>query len=250
MLKIEGLEAKITEGDQVLKGVDLTLNAGEIHAIMGPNGSGKSTLSNVLMGHPEYEVTSGNVYLDGEDLLGLSTDERAQRGVFLAFQYPVSIPGVSVLNFLQTVMNVQRKKRQESLLDAYEVIQRAEMACAKVGLDKSFLQRPLNDGFSGGEKKRTEILQMLMLRPRCIIMDETDSGLDIDSLKLVAQACKILQDDSRVFLIVTHYKRLLEYIQPNRVHVFIGGKVIRSGDKSLADDLELTGYSIDAADGV
>ena len=243
MLKIQGLEARVVNGEKVLHGVHLEIKPGEIHAIMGPNGSGKSTLSNVIMGHPDYEVEAGSMYLDGEDLVQKTPDERALMGVFLAFQYPVSIPGVSVLNFLQTVMNVQRKKKGENLLDAYEIIQRAEMACAKVGLEKSFLQRSLNDGFSGGEKKRTEVLQMLMLRPKLVIMDETDSGLDIDSLKLVASACKALADESRSFLVVTHYKRLLEHLAPNKVHVFIDGVVKRSGDMMLANELERSGYA-------
>ncbi|MEC8460661.1 MAG: Fe-S cluster assembly ATPase SufC [Pseudomonadota bacterium] len=242
MLSIKHLNAQIVEGDQILKQMSLELQPGEVHAIMGPNGSGKSTLSSVLMGHPGYEVTSGQVIYQNQDLLQMSVDERALAGVFLAFQYPMSIPGVSVLNFLQTVVNVQRKKKNESLLDAYEIIQKAELACARVGLDKSFLSKSLNEGFSGGEKKRVEVIQMLMLNPKLIIMDETDSGLDIDSIKKVSEAVSFMRDGSRSFLIVTHYKRILDTIKPDKVHVFHDGHIIQTGDMALADRLEQEGY--------
>ena len=243
MLTIKALKAKIVEGEEVLQGVDLDISQGQVHAIMGPNGSGKSTLSNVLMGNSDYEVLSGSVTFDGQDLLALSPDERAHAGLFMAFQYPVSIPGVSVLNFLQTVINLKRKRNNQPLLDAYDLIKKAEQACDRVGLDKAFLKRPLNDGFSGGEKKRMEVVQMMMLEPRLIIMDETDSGLDIDSLKHVSDAISYLNDGSRSFLVVTHYKRLLEHINPDSVHVFYKGRIIKSGDSSLADVLEAKGYA-------
>ena len=242
MLTIRGLCADVTDKDEILKGVNLSVNAGEVHAVMGPNGSGKSTLSNVLSGHPDYSVRSGEVLYCDQNLFEMSADERAVGGIFMAFQYPISLPGVTVLHFLQTIMNQQRKARGEQLLDAYEVIQRAEQAAKMVGLDPIFLERALNDGFSGGEKKRCEVLQMLLLQPKLIILDETDSGLDIDALKIVGQAVDHLRDKSRSFLVVTHYQRLLDYVVPDHVHVMLNGKFVQSGDRELAKKLEQDGY--------
>ena len=242
MIKIQDLHAKLDNDKTILRGVNLAINPGEIHAVMGPNGSGKSTLSNVLTGHPDYAVSSGSINYEGKDLLAMSPDERAVAGVFMAFQYPVSLPGVSTLHFLQTVINHQRKARGENLWDAYEVIQKAEQACQLVGLPVSFLERPLNDGFSGGEKKRCEVLQMLLLKPKLIILDETDSGLDIDALKMVGKAVAHLRDDVRSFLVVTHYQRLLNHVVPDHVHIMLQGKLVQSGGQDLARKLEDQGY--------
>lgn len=242
MIRIEQLHAGVKDGVDVLKGVDLHVPAGQVHAIMGPNGSGKSTLANVLMGNEGYVVSSGDIFFSGQSILSMSTDQRALEGLFMAFQYPVSIPGITLLSFLQTVINFQRKKKGLGLWDAYEVIQNAENACKKVGLDRSFLSRSMNEGFSGGEKKRVEVLQMLLLKPRFIIMDETDSGLDIDSLKRVADTVNILRSDERSFLIVTHYKRILDHVKPDCVHVFKAGKIAYSGGMEVADQLEKDGY--------
>ncbi|MEC8063961.1 MAG: Fe-S cluster assembly ATPase SufC [Pseudomonadota bacterium] len=243
MIKIQSLRASVQEkNDAILQGVDLHLEAGEVHAIMGPNGSGKSTLSNVLTGHPDYNVESGSIEFMGQDLLAMSPEERACAGVFMAFQYPISLPGVSTLHFLQTVMNHQRKIRGETLLDAFEVISRAEHACKLVGLPNSFLERPLNDGFSGGEKKRCEVLQMLLLQPKLVILDETDSGLDIDALQMVGKAVDHLRDKTRSFLVVTHYQRLLNHIIPDQVHIMLAGKMVQSGGQELAKKLEQQGY--------
>lgn len=242
MLDIRGLQASVVGKGPILRGVDLQIPAGEIHAVMGPNGSGKSTLSNVLSGHPDYVVDAGSVQMLGEDLLEKEPQERAINGLYMAFQYPVSLPGVSVLHFLQTVLNHQRKQRGESLLDAYEVIQRAEQACSLVGLPTSFMERALNDGFSGGEKKRCEVLQMLLLKPKMIIMDETDSGLDIDALKMLGRAVDFLRSQERSFLVVTHYQRLLDHVVPDKIHVMLQGSVVESGSADLAKKLEKEGY--------
>lgn len=242
MLDIQGLQASVSGKGPILHGVNLTVPAGEIHAIMGPNGSGKSTLSNVLSGHPDYVVDAGSVHMHGQDLLAKEPEQRAVDGLYMAFQYPVSLPGVSVLHFLQTILNHQRKQRGENLLDAYEVIQQAEQACGLVGLPTSFLERALNEGFSGGEKKRCEILQMLLLKPKLIILDETDSGLDIDALKMVGHAVDFLRSQDRSFLVVTHYQRLLDHVVPDRVHVMLQGAIVESGPAALAQKLEKEGY--------
>ena len=242
MIKIQNLHAKLENDKTILHGVDLTIRPGEIHAVMGPNGSGKSTLSNVFTGHPDYKVSSGSIDYFGQDLLNMSPDERAIAGVYMAFQYPVSLPGVTTLLFLQTIINHQRKARGDTLWDAYEVIQKAEQACKLVGLPTSFLERPLNEGFSGGEKKRCEVLQMLILKPKLIILDETDSGLDIDALKMVGKAVALLRDDVRSFLVVTHYQRLLNHVVPDHVHIMHGGQLVQSGGQDLARKLEDQGY--------
>jgi Fe-S cluster assembly ATP-binding protein len=237
MLKIENLRAEI-EGQEILKGLDLEINKGEIHAIMGPNGSGKSTLSNVLMGHPRYEVTGGSITFEGEDVMELEPDERAKLGMFLAFQYPSEVPGVSVANFLRTAVNSVRET-QLSPMDMYKLLQE------KMGImqmDFKFAERYLNEGFSGGEKKRNEILQMLMLDPSLAIMDETDSGLDIDALQVVAKGVNELRGPDFSAMIITHYQRILRYIEPDYVHVMLDGRLVTSGGKELADQLEENGY--------
>ena len=244
LLKIENLHAVVAEdGTEILKGVDLTLNAGEIHAIMGPNGSGKSTLSKVLAGHPAYEVTEGSVLYKGQDLLELEPDERAQAGVFLAFQYPVEIPGVSVANFLR--MAVQSKNPDEEL-DIFDFQEKLMEAMELLEMDPSFAERSVNDGFSGGEKKRNEILQMAMLEPTLAIMDETDSGLDIDALRVVSNGVNKLHAarPEMTILMITHYQRLLNYIKPQFVHVMANGRVVQSGGPELALELEAQGYEL------
>lgn len=244
MLKIKNLYAGVKDGQGVLNGIDLDIGKGQVHAIMGPNGSGKSTLSHVLADHPEYEVTKGELIWEGDkNLLDYPADKRSVEGVFLSFQYPVSLPGVSVLSFLQAIINNKRKALGQSLLDAYEVIQKTEQAIKIVGLDSSFLQRSLNDGFSGGEKKRCELLQMILLQPKLCILDEVDSGLDIDALKMLSAGVDTIRDDSRSFIVVTHYQRLLNYIKPDFVHVMIKGKIVASGGAELALELEKKGYS-------
>ena len=245
ILKIEDLHARVAEGEEaeILKGVDLEIDVGKIHAIMGPNGSGKSTLAKVLAGHPAYEVTQGSVEFRGEDLLEMEADERAQAGVFLAFQYPVEIPGVSIANFLRTA--VQAKKGDEEV-DLFEFQQQLMDRMALLEMDPAFAQRSVNQGFSGGEKKRNEILQLAMLEPTLAIMDETDSGLDIDALKVVADGVTKLhaeREDEMGILLITHYQRLLNYIVPDFVHVMIDGRIAQSGGPELAEQLEAEGYA-------
>jgi Fe-S cluster assembly ATP-binding protein len=237
MLKIENLRIEI-DGNEIVKGLDLEVGIGEIHAIMGPNGSGKSTLANVLMGHPRYEVIDGSVTFEGEDVLELEPDERAKLGMFLAFQYPSEVPGVSVANFLRTAVNSVREV-ELSPMGMYKLLQEK---MAVMQMDPKFAERYLNEGFSGGEKKRNEILQMLMLEPRLAIMDETDSGLDIDALQVVARGVNELRGPEFSAVIITHYQRILRYIQPDRVHVMLDGRLVTSGGKELADVLEDKGY--------
>ncbi len=241
MLEIKNLHASI-ENKPILKGVNLTINPGEVHAIMGPNGSGKSTLGNVLSGRDGYEVTDGSVTFCGKDLLTLLPEERAIAGLFLAFQYPVEIPGVNNTYFLKAAVNNARKARGKEELDAFDFMSLAKEKMKLVGLDQSFLNRGVNQGFSGGEKKRNEILQMLLLEPTLGLLDETDSGLDIDALQMVAQGVNYLRSNERSFVMITHYQRLLDYIVPDFVHVFAHGQIIRSGDKNLALELEEKGY--------
>jgi Fe-S cluster assembly ATP-binding protein len=243
MLTIEGLRASV-EGREILKGVDLTVRAGEVHAIMGPNGSGKSTLAGVLAGRPEYEVTGGKVLLEGKDLLAMEPEERAREGVFLAFQYPVEIPGVSNTYFLKAALNAIRTHRGEDELDAFEFLQLVREKMKLVEMDESLLNRPVNEGFSGGEKKRNEIFHMAVLEPRLAILDETDSGLDIDALKVVAGGVDTMRSPDRAFLVITHYQRLLNYIVPDVVHVLVDGRIVRSGGKELALELEAQGYAV------
>jgi Fe-S cluster assembly ATP-binding protein len=241
LLDINGLRANA--GDrEILKGIDLTVMPGEVHAVMGPNGSGKSTLAQVLAGNPAYEVTGGEVVYNGENLLELEPEERAQRGVFLAFQYPVEIPGVSNAYFLRAAYNEIRKARGEEEVDPLEFAELMDERLAMIGMDPSMLNRSVNTGFSGGEKKRNEILQMAVLQPRLGILDETDSGLDIDALRTVSDGVNRLRTDDRSFIVVTHYQRLLNYIVPDRVHVLAGGRIVRSGGKELALELEERGY--------
>lgn len=241
MLKIRGLKAEV-EGNEILRGIDLEVNKGEIHAIMGPNGSGKSTLANVLAGREEYEVTAGEVLYDGQDLLDMAPEDRARAGVFMAFQYPVEIPGVTMSNFLKTALNELREHRGEAKLDAMEFFTLVREKLALVKMDEKFLSRSINEGFSGGEKKRNEIFQMAVLEPRLSIMDETDSGLDIDAMKIVSDGVNKLRNKENAIIIVTHYQRLLNYIVPDFVHVLVDGRIVKSGDKELALKLEAEGY--------
>jgi Fe-S cluster assembly ATP-binding protein len=241
MLTINNLHASI-EGQEILKGINLTLQAGEVHAIMGPNGSGKSTLASILAGKPGYTVTAGHVDFNGQDLLSLAPEERAAAGLFLAFQYPVEIPGVSNTNFLKTAVNQIRKRRGQAPLDAVEFLKILKEKATLVNMDKELLHRALNEGFSGGEKKRNEILQMAMLAPSLAILDETDSGLDIDALKTVAFGVNQLKTPDNTTIIITHYQRLLDFIVPNFVHVLYKGKIVKSGTKELAKELEARGY--------
>jgi Fe-S cluster assembly ATP-binding protein len=241
LLEINDLKARIEDFD-ILKGVTLSLNPGEVHAIMGPNGSGKSTLASVLAGREEYEVTGGSVTYDGEDLLEMEADDRAKEGLFLAFQYPVELPGVSMNNFLRQSVNAHRKHRGEQELGAGEFLKLMREKAAMVELDPSLMTRSVNEGFSGGEKKRNEIFQMAMLEPRLAILDETDSGLDIDALRIVADGVNKLRAENRAFLVITHYQRLLDYIVPDYVHVMVDGRIVRSGGKELALELEEKGY--------
>ena len=244
MLKIENLQVSISDTDtQILKGLDLSVGAGEVAAIMGPNGSGKSTLSNVLAGHEDYEVTGGSITYNGDDLLALDVTERACQGLFLAFQYPLEIPGVPTMTFLKTAINSQRKSRGESELSTPDFIKLVKEKSESLKIDFDMLKRPLNVGFSGGEKKRAEILQMSLLEPSLCVLDETDSGLDIDALKVVAEGVNHLRNKDRAIIVITHYQRLLDYIVPDKVHILSDGKIIRSGDKSLALDLEAKGYN-------
>jgi Fe-S cluster assembly ATP-binding protein len=241
MLRIQNLHADVG-GKEILKGLDLNVPAGEVHAVMGPNGAGKSTLSYVLAGRSGYEVTTGSVSLDGDDLLALAPDERAARGVFLSFQYPLEIPGVPALTFIRTALNAQRRARGEPEVTAPEFLKLARENAAALKIDFEMLKRALNVGFSGGEKKRMEILQMAMLKPRLLILDETDSGLDIDALKIVSEGVNKLRSPDRGMLVITHYQRLLDYIRPDRVHVLAGGRIVASGGPELALDLEREGY--------
>ena len=241
MLEVKNLEVSI-EDKQILRGLNLRIKPGEVHAIMGPNGSGKSTLANVLAGRQEYEVTGGSITYQGEDLLELEVEERAQQGIFLAFQYPIEIPGVTTSNFLKNTVNSIRKARGQEELNAMEMLKLMKEKVKMVGMDMSFLKRSLNDGFSGGEKKRNEILQMALLEPTLGILDETDSGLDIDALKIVADGVNKLRSPDRSFIVVTHYQRLLDYIVPDFVHILFEGRIVKTGDKSLALKLEEQGY--------
>mgnify|MGYP001017121227 FL=1 len=244
MLEIRNLHARIAEdGTEIIKGLNLTVKAGEVAAIMGPNGSGKSTLSYILSGREDYEVTSGDILYNGESILELDAAERAAKGIFLAFQYPVEIPGVATMQFLKVAMNEQRKARGESELTTPDFIRRVKEAAGDLKIDMEMLKRPLNVGFSGGEKKRAEILQMALLEPKLCVLDETDSGLDIDALKIVADGVNALKSPDRATVVITHYQRLLDYIVPDSVHVLYKGKIIRSGDKALALELENNGYA-------
>ncbi|MCP4327125.1 MAG: Fe-S cluster assembly ATPase SufC [Alphaproteobacteria bacterium] len=242
MLEIRDLHAAV-DGKEILKGLDLTINAGEVHAIMGPNGSGKSTLSYALAGREGYVVTQGEVTYDGENLLDLDPAERAQKGVFLAFQYPVEIPGVATSTFLRTAVNAVRRANGESELDAVKFLKAARAKMKELDMDEKFLSRGVNVGFSGGEKKRNEVLQMAMLEPRLAILDETDSGLDIDALKIVADGVNAMRGSDRAMLVITHYQRLLDYIIPDHVHVLAKGRIVKSGGRELALELEANGYA-------
>src|SRR5580700_2494922 len=241
MLVIKGLKAKV-EDKTILNGINLTVGDGEVHAIMGPNGSGKSTLAHVLSGRPGYEITGGEVTLDGKDLLALSPEDRARAGVFLAFQYPVEIPGVNNTYFLKAALNAVRKSKGEEELDAMDFLELVKAKLKPLKMDETMLQRAVNEGFSGGEKKKNEILQMAVLEPKLGILDETDSGLDIDALKVVAHGVNALRNPTRAFIVITHYQRLLNFIQPDYVHVLAGGRIVKSGGKELAQELEKTGY--------
>ncbi|MBU1295211.1 MAG: Fe-S cluster assembly ATPase SufC [Gammaproteobacteria bacterium] len=242
MLTIKDLHASVEE-KQIIKGLDLDIKPGEVHAIMGPNGAGKSTLGYVLSGRDGYTVDSGSVTLDGEDLLEMETEDRARAGLFLAFQYPVEIPGVSNLEFLKASVDAQRKARGEDAITSADFLKEAKAACKQVNLPVAFLKRGVNEGFSGGEKKRNELMQMLLLKPKLCILDETDSGLDIDALQVVAEGVNSQRSADRSFVVVTHYQRLLDYIKPDFVHVLSDGKIVKSGDASLALELEAQGYA-------
>jgi Fe-S cluster assembly ATP-binding protein len=241
MLEIKELRVSV-EGKEILKGINLTIGPGEVHAIMGPNGSGKSTLSYILSGKEGYDIASGSVQYRGQDLLSLSPDERATAGVFLAFQYPMEIPGVPTMTFLRTAMNSQKRARKEPELDAVKFLKLVRARAKSLNIDEEMLRRALNVGFSGGEKKRMEILQMAMLEPSLAILDETDSGLDIDALRIVSEGVNALRSAERSMVVITHYQRLLDYIVPDKVHVLSDGRIARSGGKELAKELEETGY--------
>ena len=241
MLKINDLKASIGDSE-ILRGLSLDVNAGEVHAIMGPNGSGKSTLAQVVAGHSDYEVTAGSVTYNGKNLLELEPEERAREGIFLGFQYPVEIPGVNNAVLLRSALNAKRKHQGLEEIDAFEFLKLAKQKMAMLGMDPKFLNRGVNEGFSGGEKKRNEILQMAMLEPSLAILDETDSGLDIDALRAVAEGVNTLRSPDRAIVLVTHYQRLLDYVEPDYVHVLSEGRIVRSGDKSLALELEEKGY--------
>ena len=242
LLEVKDLNVEI-DGREILKGLDLAVNAGEVHAIMGPNGSGKSTLAYVLAGKEEYRPTAGEVRFDGRNLFEMEPDERAAAGLFLAFQYPLEIPGVATMTFLRTALNAQRKKRGEAELSTPDFIKKVREAAGKLGIDQEMLRRAVNVGFSGGEKKRNEILQMALLRPRLAVLDETDSGLDIDALKIVADGVNRLRAADRSFVVITHYQRLLNYIVPDVVHVLSKGRIVKTGGKELALELEANGYA-------
>ena len=241
MLNIKDLHAKVEEKD-ILKGLSIEVKPGEVHAIMGPNGSGKSTMGNVLSGRPGYEATAGSVTFKGHDLLEMETEERAREGLFLAFQYPVEIPGVSNMEFLKAAVDAKRKHQGLDEISSVDFLKLARETCKRVNLDASFLKRGVNEGFSGGEKKRNEIMQMMLLEPDLCILDETDSGLDIDALQVVADGVNAMRDGKRSFLVVTHYQRLLDYIVPDYVHVLAGGRIVKSGGHELALELEERGY--------
>ena len=241
LLSIKNIHASI-DGKEILKGINLDIQPGEIHAIMGPNGSGKSTLASVLAGREEYEVTQGSVEFDGKDMLELSPEDRAREGLFLAFQYPVEIPGVSTTNFIKTAINEKRKYQGEKPMDAVSFLKMMKQKIELVEIDKSLLSRSINEGFSGGEKKRNEIFQMAMLEPKLAILDETDSGLDIDALRIVANGVNKLRTPERGVIVITHYQRLLDYLQPDFVHVLVNGRIVKSGTKELALELEEKGY--------
>jgi Fe-S cluster assembly ATP-binding protein len=244
MLEIRNLHARIAEdGTEIIRGLSLTVKAGEVAAIMGPNGSGKSTLSYILSGREDYEVTEGDILFNGESILELDPAERASKGIFLAFQYPVEIPGVATMQFLKVAMNEQRKARGEAELTTPDFMKRVKAAAADLQIDPEMLRRPLNVGFSGGEKKRAEILQMALLQPSLCVLDETDSGLDIDALKIVADGVNALRSPDRAIVVITHYQRLLDHIVPDTVHVLYKGQIIKSGEKELAHELEANGYA-------
>jgi Fe-S cluster assembly ATP-binding protein len=243
MLEINNLHARLTDGREILKGIDLTVNPGEVHAIMGPNGSGKSTLAGVLAGRPGYEISEGSVLFLGQDLFALSADERARAGIFLAFQYPVEIPGVNNMYFLRAALNAVHRSRGEAELDAGQFLKAVRAKLKLLDIGEDLLQRAVNVGFSGGEKKRNEIFQMAMLEPNLAILDETDSGLDIDALRVVANGVNRLRAPTRAAIMITHYQRLLDYVVPDVVHVLSHGRIVRSGDKSLATELECRGYA-------
>jgi Fe-S cluster assembly ATP-binding protein len=242
LLEVRDLHVEV-EGKKILNGLDLIVESGSVHAIMGPNGSGKSTLAHVLAGKEAYAVTAGQVLIDGEDILALAPDERAARGLFLAFQYPLEIPGVATMTFLRTALNAQRKKRGQDELSTPEFLKRVNEVAARLGIDREMLRRGVNVGFSGGEKKRNEILQMAVLEPRLCVLDETDSGLDIDALKIVADGVNRLRSPERAFVVITHYQRLLNYIVPDVVHVLSRGRIVKTGGKELALDLDASGYA-------
>lgn len=242
MLQIKNLHVSI-EDNEILKGLDLDIKDGEVHAIMGPNGSGKSTLSYVLAGREDYEITDGSITLEGEDILDLEPEERAAKGLFLAFQYPVEIPGVQMTTFLKTAVNQIRKQKGEDELDALNFLKLMKAKCEELEIDQEMMKRPVNVGFSGGEKKRNEVLQMALLDPKMCVLDETDSGLDIDALKVVADGVNKLRSEKRSFLIITHYQRLLSYIRPDVVHVLAQGKIRKTGGSELAEELERNGYA-------
>jgi Fe-S cluster assembly ATP-binding protein len=242
MLEVKNLHVTV-DGREILKGLDLAVNKGEVHAIMGPNGSGKSTLSYVMAGKPGYEATKGEILLDGENLLGMDADERAAKGLFLAFQYPLEIPGVATMTFLRTALNAQRKKRGEAELSTPQFLKLVRDAAGKLEIDMEMLRRGVNVGFSGGEKKRNEILQMALLQPRLCVLDETDSGLDIDALKIVSDGVNRLRSPDRAMVVITHYQRLLDHIVPDVVHVLSAGRIVKTGGKELALELEASGYA-------
>lgn len=242
MLKIKNLHAQIEEGVEILKGINLEIKPGEIHAIMGPNGAGKSTLSSVIAGKEDYEITEGEILFEGENIIEYSPEARAHKGIFMSFQYPIEIPGVSVMNFMKAAINETRKANGQENMPAKEMLALVKENTAKLEIKKEFLARSLNEGFSGGEKKRNEILQMMMLNPKLAILDETDSGLDIDALRIVADGVNTFKNEGNAVLLITHYQRLLDYIQPDFVHVLADGKIIKTGDKSLALELEEKGY--------
>jgi Fe-S cluster assembly ATP-binding protein len=242
MLEIRNLHVKVN-GNEILRGIDLSVQAGEVHAVMGPNGSGKSTLAHVLAGRETYEITAGEVLYEGKDLLAMAPEERAREGIFLAFQYPVEIPGVSTTYFLKAAANAVRKHRGQEELDAMDFLSLVKERMKLVEMDQSLLNRPINEGFSGGEKKRNEIFQMAVLEPKLAILDETDSGLDIDALRIVANGVNALQSKERAMIVITHYQRLLDYIVPDFVHVLFEGRIVKSGTKELAFELEEKGYA-------
>ena len=241
MLEIDNLHCKI-DGKSILKGVNLKIKKGEIHAIMGPNGSGKSTLANVISGHEDYEVTKGKIYFDNKEINELAVDERAHEGIFMSFQYPVEIPGVTVTNFIKTAINETRKSQGLDDMSSSEMLKKIREKANLLDMDSNFLSRSLNEGFSGGEKKRNEIFQMAMMEPKLAVLDETDSGLDIDALKIVANGVVKCSNDDNSVLVITHYQRLLDYIVPDKVHVIMDGKVVKSGNKDLAKKIEVVGY--------